>query len=116
MSEKKDSIKDAIKRAKEKPVNFYSYEIEADEIEKGLKLNIYPIRESEWELFSDCWDRLGVSVALIIHCVRDEKDEKVFSEDDASFIDSLGHGFASKVYYPAVEMSGIGEDYSIKKK
>lgn len=111
-----ETLKDKIARAKNKPVNFYSHTIKANEIEEGLELKIYPVKESEYASFETLWDKESLVIALMIFCLRDDDGAKLFSIKDKKFLDGLGHGFASKVCLPAIEMSGIGEDYSIKKK
>ena len=112
---KSKKFREAMDRAKKVTPFDRAYFVRTPEIDKDAVVYIYPLLDSEKvELFS-----LSTNYnewALILTCCKDEDGDRLFDISDIEFLSDLGFGFRERLFIPAFELSGLGKDYSIKKK
>lgn len=118
MPKKKElTFKEKLEKAKTLSLTERCIEVPVDEIEKGTTILAWPLLDCERdELTTYIKDEKLVEYAYILVCYKDSDGNRLFSLDDVPFFRDLGVAFRMKLFTPAFQLSGIGNDYEIVKK
>jgi hypothetical protein len=111
------SFREKLDLAKDKAFDEFSIEVKLDEIEEGMVANCYPMLDGDRaELLEMHKDDELKDYALILVCYKDSDGNRLFNKDDIPFLKRLGFKIRMKLWMPAHQLAGIGEDFTIRKK
>jgi len=111
------TFREKLELAKAKAPDEFSIEVELDEIEEGMVANCYPMLDGDRaELIDMHEDDELKDYALIMVCYKDSEGNRLFNKGDVEFLKRLGFKIRMKLWMPAHQLSGLGEDFTIRKK
>ena len=110
---KKDDFRKALEDAKKVDPIERTYGIHLPEIHEDAKVFAWPMTAEEREELPDLMNDIQ-QWAIVILCIKDEEGNRLFEPSDIEFLDGLGLDVRRRLFEPAFQLSGLGNDYSVR--